>query len=287
MPQDMRVNVDAIGWEVPNSVAGQPPVYMTHTRGEVVAVPDHILAQKKVGTPEVEKILVHYPPAPGDTIPRARYEPVLVSPDAADDEVATAAAVRARVDELEQELATLRAQAPPAPAPLTAGLGPRPVVLTPTVTGVRMIATPEEAAADPILAAGARMTGRAEAQEEPPPLGGPGTPPTPEAHGTPPAMTTPNPNPVGADYQPPPPPAPLAQTGAQVGAPRMPPDLANASALEITRLLNESPDLADAVEAAEQRRPEPRTTVLQAVSRARSTVAGRSDDEGEGGQGES
>jgi hypothetical protein len=45
-------------------------------------------------------------------------------------------------------------------------------------------------------------------------------------------------------------------------------------ARELVSLLTENPDLADAVEAAEQRRAEPRTTVLQAVSRARAAHSG-------------
>lgn len=303
MPQDMRINVDAIGWEVQNPVQGQPPVYRSYVRGEVVAVPDHVLEQKRVGTPEVEKVLVHYPPAPGEAMPRARWEPVLVPVDDVNDEVATAAAVRAEIHELEERLSTLRAQSPPVAAPLppAGGLGPRPVVLTPTTTGVRLVASPEEAAADPLIAAAARLTGPVGDQwppaEEPPRLPHEGAP-TPEAWGAAPAMPGgPNPLPSGPEavrqgqaqattqqgeaarrggVQAPPAPDPSAETSGQRG---LPSDLAGSSAQDLARLLEGNPDLADAVEAAEQRRSEPRVTVLKAVSEARNRTAG------EGGEG--
>lgn len=206
----MRVNVDTMSWEVPNPIVGQPPTSMTYTRGDVADVPDYVLAQKKIGQPDCEKTLAHYPPAPGTSMPRARWEPVLVDPQGAEDDVASAAAQRARISELEEELAKLRITTPPTPAPLTAATTPNEVVLTPSVTGVVLIPS-----ADP------------------------------------PAEAAP----------------PTAETGTKVAME----GLVTMNAGDLTRLLSDQPDLADAVEAAEQQRSAPRTAVLQAVARARQT----------------
>lgn len=255
MPQTLRVNVDAMSWEVPNPIVGQPPVPVTHFRGEIVEVPDYVLQQKKYGTPEVEKTLAHYPPAPGDNMPRARWEPVLVDPAGVDDEVASAAAQRAEIADLEERLAKLRQTTPPAPAPMAPSLQPNTVVLTPSVTGVRLIATQEAADADPVLAAAAAMPTADESLDDEVPFP-PEEPPTPA-----PDPPAPAPDPSASTM-------PLPSTVATAAASTSP-DLGTMDARDLTRLLSDQPDLADAVEAAEQRRAEPRVTVLQAVARAR------------------
>lgn len=256
MPQ-MRINADAIGWEEPNPVTGQPPVYRSGRRGEVLEVPDHVIAQKRD-----ETVLVHYPAPAGSNVALARYEPVLLDPNPDAGEIETRAAQDAEIAELRERLATLEATRQPltADAPLGTPVPPNPVVLTPRTTGTRLVATTEEAAQDAVLAAGASMPG----------------PVTIDASTGEPGVTA-GTIVVGEPGVQPSPGAALAGTGDR--------------ASDLVALLSQQPQLADAVEAQEQRRTDPRPTVLRAVAQARGQLtaqpaegaAGTSDGGGDSG----
>jgi hypothetical protein len=202
---ERRINVDTLSYQVDNPVVGQPPVSRTAYRGQVVDLPEAVIEHLKGATTRA-----FYDPLPGSNQRRVREEPVLLDPNPSAGDVESHAAAMARITEMEQEIARLRASAPPVATPLP-DIGGTPVVLGPSVTGTVPVEEPTE-------------------------------------------------------------PAPATLTLQDTGTEGDDPGIAGLAAGDLARLLAEQPDLADAVEMAEQRRANPRAGVLQAVAKARAAT---------------
>lgn len=233
----VKINADRVSWLEPSPIPNTAPVSVVGDFGAVVEMPDREAERLR----EVRTRRFYTDPVTGVPAALARLEPAVVDADAREEaEAEERASIDAEVEELRARIAELQANRPPTlvPAPPSSAL---PVTLTPATTGVRVLPaegtprTAEEAAAAgmpaPLISPEDRAAALAEGR-------------TPEASTNGGASTS------------------TSTSGADT-------PLADRSATDLINLLRDEPERADEVETAEQGRTTQRTSVLEAVARAR------------------